>query len=100
MAPASLTSAAPRLMAPLYASSRPVRRASSVATHVKSRLALRRHRRVAQREALIVPELLDIFCAADAHQLQALEVGAVRQQHIGHVIGFVAREGEAEQYVN
>ena len=60
------------------------------------RLALRRHRRIAQREALIFPELLDVFGAADAHELQTFEVGAVRQQHVGHVIGLVARIGEAD----
>ena len=73
-----------------------MRRASSVAIRVEIfRLALRRHSRVAQGEALMIPELLDIFGAPDPHQLQAFEVGAVGQQHVGDVIGFVPRQGEA-----
>ncbi len=59
-------------------------------------LALRRHRRLAQRKALVVPELLDVLSAADAHQLQAFKIGAVRQQHVGNVVRLVARVGEAD----
>ncbi len=59
-----------------------------------ARLALRRAGRVAQGESLIVPELLDIFGAADADQLQAFQVGAVGQQHVGHVVGLVVGIGE------
>ena len=43
----------------------------------------------------MVPKLLDVFGAADPHQLQALEVGAVGQQYVGDMIGFIARQGEA-----
>ena len=74
-----------------------MRRASSVAISVKSRASpLRRDRRLAQRKALVVPELLDVLGAADADQLQALEVGRVGQQHVGEVVGLVARVGERD----
>jgi hypothetical protein len=49
---------------------------------------LRRHRGIAQREALEVPELLDIFGAADAQELQPFEIGAVGQENIGEMVRF------------
>ena len=61
-----------------------------------ARIAARRDGRLAQREALMVPELLDVLRAADADQLQTLEIGRVGQQHVGEVIRLVARIGERD----
>ena len=61
-----------------------------------ARLAARLDRGLAQREALLLPELLDELRAADADQLQAFEVGRLGQQHVGVMVGLVARVGERD----
>ena len=60
------------------------------------RLALRRHGPVAQGEALMIPRTARYLRCPDPHQLQAFEVGRMGQRRVGDVIGFVARQGEAD----
>ena len=61
-----------------------------------TRLALSRHYRLAQGVTLMLPELLDVFRAADAYQLQTFEVGRIRKQDVRHVVGLVARVGHRD----
>src|SRR5579871_4793574 len=52
------------------------------------------HDGLANRPALVLPELLGEFRAADADQLQALQIGGLRQQHVGEVVRLVVGVGE------
>ena len=61
-----------------------------------ARVAARHDRRLAQREALVIPELLDELRAADADELRALDVGALGQQHVGHPVRLVDGVGERD----
>jgi hypothetical protein len=61
-----------------------------------ARLAARGDRRLAQCEALVIPEALLVLGAADADQLQAFEVGRLGQQDVGEVIRLVVRVGEGD----
>ena len=58
-----------------------------------ARLPARRDGRLPEREALVVPELLDVFQAADTDELQALG-RPHREQDVGEMVGLVAGEGE------
>ena len=59
--------------------------------------ALRLGGRLAERKALMVPEILDVLGAADADQLQPFEVRAIGQQDVGEMIGLIGRVGEANR---
>ena len=52
--------------------------------------------RLAHRPALVLPELLGELGRTDLDQLQALKVGRLGQQDVGHVVGLVPRIGEGD----
>ena len=61
-----------------------------------ARVHHRVHHRLAHRPALPVPELLDELGRADAHELEALQIGRVREQVVGHPVRLVQRVGERD----
>ena len=58
-------------------------------------ITLRLHGFLPQHHALVVPELLHVLGAAHADHLGRFEIGRLRQQHVGHVVGLVHRVGHA-----